>query len=50
MKASDGMEEKAMGTSFRVMMADVAQKATAGAKDGRNFKVYSKLNKLTRRC
>jgi hypothetical protein len=39
-----------MGTSFLVMMADVVQKATAGAKDRRNFKVYLKHNKPKRRC
>jgi hypothetical protein len=45
MKASNGVEGKTVGTSFPVMMADVVQKATAGAKDERNFKVYSKRKK-----
>jgi len=50
MKASNGVEEKTAGTSFIVMMADVFQKSTAGAKDRRNFKVYLKRKKSKRRC
>lgn len=45
MKGRNGVEGKTVGTSFKVMMADVVQKATAGAKDGRNFKVCLKRKK-----
>lgn len=46
MKASNGVEDKTVETSFIVMMTDVVQKTIAGAKDGRNLKVYLKRKRL----
>jgi hypothetical protein len=43
MKTSNGMEDKTEGTSFIVMMTDIAQKVISDAKDEKSFKVYSKV-------
>ncbi len=42
-KASNGVEDKTKGTSFRVMMTVVVQKTTTDVKGRRDFKEYQEV-------